>query len=121
MTEILTLLPEAQRLQALDELDRSGITALHYIVQARPYDSLRTILMLLPASQRSQAVNTQSRNGNTVLNLTNGAARESILALSSDPNSSSHQQQTEETTGPVDTRQTGTLDIGHPEATCSLL
>ncbi len=67
LQSIITLLPESQRLQAVNMKDRTGTTILHDFAYAGKYESMKHILALLPESQRLLAVKTQDQEGKTVL------------------------------------------------------
>ena len=85
MKLILALLPEPERLKAVDMRNNNGWTALHYAAQSGNTDSLKTILAVFPESERLKAVGLQNRDGNTVLHVAarscNRESLEFILSL----------------------------------------
>ena len=67
--DIVGLIPEAHRFEALSMRDKLGMTVLHWATHSSNPESIKTIFTLLPESQRLQAVCMQDRNGDTILHL----------------------------------------------------
>ncbi len=88
---ILTLLPESQRLHAVNIRDGYRCTVLHYVARSPKPDSMRHMLNLLPESQRTHTVVSLGEDGfdrtvlHTAVQSGNTECIQAILSLYPEP------------------------------------
>ncbi len=78
---ILSIYPESERVQALNQTNGQGENVLHFVIESDSIKCIKAVLALYPESQRLEALNMRDTRGNTVLDKMDPDTRNAITEL----------------------------------------